>query len=181
MNKPNNVVEMLHQVVEKYPDKDALLWKENGVYVNMTYSQFWEKIKVFAHGLTSIGVKQDDKVAIIANSGPLWAISDFAIASIGAVSVPVYPTLPTERVDYILNKTETTAVIVEDKEQFTKVINATAAIENIIIEELEGVTLKDKQYSFADIEQRGKENQLSMWEDTWKKIDRARLLRIMST
>lgn len=182
MNKPNNVVEMLHQVVEKFPDKDALLWKENGAYVNMTYSQFWGKIEVFAHGLLSIGIKQDDKVAIIANSGPLWAISDFAIASIGAVSVPVYPTLPTERVDYILNKTEATAAIVEDKEQFTKVINATASIENIIIEEIaEDITLSDNQYSFKQVKELGAKKRVDTWEQTWAKYDRDRLLTIIST
>src|SRR5699024_10331663 len=99
----------------------------------MTYQSLWENIKSFAFGLSHVEVKKDDKVAIISNSGPKWTISDFAIASIGAVSVPVYPTLPTERVEYILNKTEATIAIVEDKEQFTKVVNATAPIKQLIL------------------------------------------------
>ena len=181
IDKPNNVVEMLSRTVDKFPDKVALMHKVDGKYVDITYQQLWDRIKHFAAGLASLGVKEGDKVAIIANSGPFWTISDFALASIGAVSVPVYPTLPAERVDYILNKTETTAAIVEDLEQLKKIEVATAPIEETIVMELEGVTLKDKQYSFADIEQRGKENPLSIWEDTWKKIDRERLLTIIST
>lgn len=178
----NNVVDMLHQVVEQYPDKDVFLWKENGSYVNMTYSEFWTKIKHFAHGLLSVGVREDDKVAIIANSGPLWAISDFAIASIGAVSVPVYPTLPTERVDYILNKTESTVAIVEDKEQFTKVINAKTSIEHMIIMSLEeDVELSNKQYTFEQMKALGEESPVDTWEETWLTFDRDRLLTIIST
>src|SRR5699024_6308798 len=182
MRKPNNIVEMLHRVVKKYPDKDALLWKENGTYVNMTYGQFWDKIKSFANGLLALGVKQEDKVAIIADSGPFWAISDFAIASIGAVSVPVYPTLPTERVDYILNKTESTVAIVENKEQFTKVINATAPIKCMILMTLsDDLSLSDNQYSFKQVKELGATKMIDTWEQTWSKFDRDRLLTIIST
>lgn len=173
---------MLHRVVKKYPDKDALLWKENGTYVNMTYGQFWDKIKSFANGLLALGVKQEDKVAIIADSGPFWAISDFAIASIGAVSVPVYPTLPTERVDYILNKTESTVAIVENKEQFTKVINATAPIKCMILMTLsDDLSLSDNQYSFKQVKELGATKMIDTWEQTWSKFDRDRLLTIIST
>lgn len=182
MKKINNVVEMLHQVVEKYPDKDALLWKEEGSYVNMTYREFWERIKQFAHGLLTIGVKKGDKVAIIANSGVQWAISDFAIASIGAVSVPVYPTLPTERVDYILNKTESTVAIVEDQEQFTKVINAKTPIKHLVVMSLASdVTLGQNEYSFDQLTELGAENLVDTWEETWTTFTRDRLLTIIST
>lgn len=182
MKKLNNVVQMLHEVVEEYPDKKALKWKEKGVYTSMTYREFWEKITEFAHGLISIGVKEDDKVAIIANSGPLWAVSDFAIASIGAVSVPVYPTLPTERVDYILNKTDSTVAIVEDAEQFTKVMNAKAPIEQLVVMSLaEDVTLGKEQYTFEQIESLGKDNPVDTWQDRWKTFTRDRLLTIIST
>lgn len=181
MNKPNNVVAMLHEVVENYPDKDAVMWKEKDSYKKMSYSEFWQRIKHFAHGLQSIGVKEDDKVAIIANSGPLWAISDFAIASIGAVSVPVYPTLPTERVDYILNKTETTVAIVEDKEQFTKVVNATAPIKQLILMSSDDITLAKNQYLFTHVEKIGLENEFPEWEENWASYNRDRLLTIIST
>lgn len=182
MMKLNNVVEMLHKTVERYPDKDALLWKEKGNYVNMTYAQFWDRITAFANGLLKIGVKQDDKVAIISNSGPKWAIADFAIASIGAVSVPVYPTLPTDRVDYILNKTECTAAIVEDENQYTKVIEATAPIKQVVMmTQSDQVTLREHDYAFSKIEELGKEHVFDKWEQTWSAFERDRLLTIIST
>lgn len=180
--KVNNVLAMLNRTVEKYPDKDALLWKENGSYKKMTYKQLWERIKHFAMGLTAIGIKEDDKVAILANSGPMWTIADFAIASIGAVSVPVYPTLPTERVDYILNKTKAVATVVEDNEQLRKVMKATAPIEHKIIMSLdEKLTLADNEFSFNRIEKIGRDKLDQNWEETWQNFDRDRLLTIIST
>lgn len=180
--KPKNVLDMLHRTVERFPTKDALLWKENGSYTNMTYEQLWERIKSFAHGLLQIGVKQHDKVAIIANSGPMWTIADFAIASIGAVSVPVYPTLPTERVDYILNKTETTVTIVEDKEQYEKVVQATTPIHHIVVMSLDdSLSLKGNENLFEEVETLGKANFNQSWEQTWATFNRDQLLTIIST
>lgn len=180
--KPKNVLDMLHRTVERFPTKDALLWKENGSYTNMTYEQLWERIKSFAHGLLQIGVKQHDKVAIIANSGPMWTIADFAIASIGAVSVPVYPTLPTERVDYILNKTETTVTIVEDKEQYEKVVQATTPIHHIVVMSLDdSLSLKGNENLFEEVETLGKANFNQSWEQKWATFNRDQLLTIIST
>lgn len=181
MEKPQNVLVMLDRTVKQYADKDALMYKVNDSYVSMTYQELWDRIKHFANGLLSLGVKAEDKVAIVANSGPFWTIADFAIASIGAVSVPVYPTLPAARVDYILNKTETTAAIVEDQEQLEKIESATATINSTVVMKLSGVTLQENQHSFAHIEKQGKENEVETWEKTWSKFDRDRLLTIIST
>src|SRR5699024_11307623 len=74
IDKPNNVVEMLSRTVDKFADKVALMHKVDGKYVDITYQQLWDRIKDFAAGLVSLGVKEGDKVAIIANSGPFWTI-----------------------------------------------------------------------------------------------------------
>lgn len=173
---------MLHRSVEKYPDKDALKYKVRGTYIGMTYQSLWENIKSFAFGLSHVEVKKDDKVAIISNSGPKWTISDFAIASIGAVSVPVYPTLPTERVEYILNKTEATIAIVENKEQFMKVKNAKTKVKHVILMDAEDdSSLSEGDYTFEEIQEFGKGKDVSDWESSWRQIERDDLLTIIST
>lgn len=181
MEKPNNLLEMLDRTVKQYETKEALMYKEKGSYVSISYGELWLRIKHFANGLLSLGIKANDKVAIIANSGPLWTIADFAIASIGAVSVPVYPTLPAERIDYILNKTETTAVIVEDKEQLDKIKEIKSSIEPIIIGRLKGITLRNKEHSFIHVERIGRDERDDAWESTWRNFKRDRLLTIIST
>ena len=50
--------------------------------------------------------ERSDRVAILAESGPLWTISDYAILSLGAVNIPIYPTQPPHQVEYILRESE---------------------------------------------------------------------------
>src|SRR5690625_155299 len=106
---------MLQNTVLKNPDKPAMLWKNQGTYESLTYDNLWKRIQNFANGLLYLGVKPNDKVAIISNSNFMWGISDFALASIQSVSVPIYPTIPTEQVAYILDNTDIKYAIVENE------------------------------------------------------------------
>lgn len=131
--KPENLVEMLDRTIEKYPNKTAFIWKEDGIYQKMTYRTFWQKITHAASGLHHLGIQEQDKVAIISNSNPMWGITDFALASINAVSVPIYPTLPTNQVRYILENADVRAVVVENEIQRKKIIDSRVeAIDYII-------------------------------------------------
>lgn len=173
---------MLHRTVERFHDKDAFMWKENGNYERMTYGVFWEKIQHFALGLLHIGIKKDDKIAIISNSNPMWGISDFAIASIGAVSVPIYPTIPSEQVDYIINNTDVTTAIVEDEKQVEKLVNGNSALENIIIMYPRGDFYPSENYfAFSMVENFGKDRHDVSWEQNWSNLDKENLLTIINT
>lgn len=173
---------MLHRTVERFHDKDAFMWKENGNYERMTYGVFWEKIQHFALGLLHIGIKKDDKIAIISNSNPMWGISDFAIASIGAVSVPIYPTIPSEQVDYIINNTDVSTAIVEDEKQVEKLVNGNSALENIIIMYPRGDFYPSENYfAFSMVENFGKDRHDVSWEQNWSNLDKENLLTIINT
>lgn len=180
--KPNNLVEMLHRSVEQFPDKDVFMWKENGVYQHMTYRDFWEKIFHAASGFSELGIGEDDKVAIISDSNPMWGITDFALASIGAVSVPVYPTLPADQAAFTLKNGDVQIAVVENKEQYEKVLDGDADLERIITmypddqQQLEGSNM-----SFADLEDIGQKNPINNWEDNWRNIDRDQLVTIIHT
>src|SRR5699024_12548609 len=91
--KPNNLVEMLHRSVERFPEKDVFMWKENGVYRRMKYRVFREKIYHIASAFVHVGIGENDKVAILTDSNPMWGLRAFALAMIEAVSVQVYRAL----------------------------------------------------------------------------------------
>src|SRR5699024_5465234 len=173
---------MLHRSVEQFPDKDVFMWKENGVYQHMTYRDFWEKIFHAASGFSELGIGEDDKVAIISDSNPMWGITDFALASIGAVSVPVYPTLPADQAAFTLKNGDVQIAVVENKEQYEKVLEGDADLERIITmypddqQHLEGSDM-----SFADLEDIGQKNPINNWEDNWRHIDRDQLVTIIHT
>src|SRR5699024_12190334 len=69
---------------------------------------------------------------IISDSNPMWGITDFALASIGAVSVPVYPTLPADQAAFTLKNGDVQIAVVENKEQYEKVLDGDADLERII-------------------------------------------------
>ncbi len=99
-----------------------LMRKIEGKYKGITYREFKEETENFALGLASIGVKRDDKIAIISENRPEWVYSDMAILSLGAVDVPLYPSLTADSVEFILNNSESKGIIVSNKFQLNKIL-----------------------------------------------------------
>ncbi len=102
--------------------RSAYFEKVGGEWKEYTFGKAREIVENFAAGLASLGVKNDDKVAIQSANCPRWAFSDYAIASIGAVSVTVYPTLIAHQIKYIIDDSDSQYVITQDKTQTDKVL-----------------------------------------------------------
>ncbi|WP_279401664.1 AMP-binding protein [Piscibacillus salipiscarius] len=180
--KPNNLVEMLDRTVKKHPNKDAFMWKEGGAYKRITYKDFWSRMMHAAAGFGYLGLKANDKVALLSNSNPMWGMTDFASASIGAVSVPIYPTLPSEQINYILNNADVKAIVVENEEQRQKVLNTHSNVEWIITMYPDNQSSYDEgELSFAQLLKYGKEHALPKWENQWRQINRDHLSTIIHT
>jgi len=112
--KAHNLVQMLSQTVNRFPDKPACLWKENGQFHSMTYQKLWHIIRDFAFGLERLGIRAGSKVALLARNHPRWLISDFAILSLGAVTVPIHPSSSTDQIRHLLEHAGAEAIIVGD-------------------------------------------------------------------
>src|SRR5579875_538067 len=97
-----NLVELLYTSVTKFENKEAMRYKQNGQWRTISYRQLWDYITQLAAGLYASGVKSGDKVAILSENCPEWVITDFAVLSLGAVSVPIFATLPADQVGFIL-------------------------------------------------------------------------------
>ena len=117
------IPEMFEKVTKKYGNNKAYLKrKEKGVYHDITYREAYDITENLALGLASLGVRRDDKVAIISENRPEWYYSDFAILSLGAIDVPIYPISTADTVEYILNNSESVGIIVSSKFQLNKVL-----------------------------------------------------------
>jgi len=121
--KAKSLPDMFFKTAEKYGDKVALMYKEGGTFLPITYSEFKTRVEKVAAGLLALGIEKDDKVAIISANRPEWAISDFAIMAAGAVTVPVYPTITAKQIEHILNNSEAKAVIVADETNLEKLLH----------------------------------------------------------
>lgn len=74
-------------------------------------------------GLLELGVRRGDRVAILSENRPEWAITDYACLAARAADVPIYPTLPTRQVEYILRDAGAVAVVVSTAGQLEKVLS----------------------------------------------------------
>ncbi|MFH1197847.1 MAG: long-chain fatty acid--CoA ligase [bacterium] len=106
----------------KENDRTILKNKEGDKYVDIPLSKLKEETETFAMGLASLGIKREDKVAIIAENRPEWVYADFAILSLGGIDVPLYPIVTSENIEFILNNSESIAIIVSNQYQLNKVL-----------------------------------------------------------
>ena len=81
--------------------------------------------------MASLGVKREDKVAIISENRPEWYYSDLAILSLGAIDVPLYPISTSDSIEYMLNNSESVGVIVSTKFQLNKVVKIKSKCRNL--------------------------------------------------
>jgi long-chain acyl-CoA synthetase len=125
LNFLTTIPRLYYHLTEEYSKETnnfIIKHKVNGKYVGITYDQFKEETDLLAFGLASLGVKKDDKIAIISENRPEWAYSDMAILGLGAIDVPLYPSLTSESVEFILNNSESKGIIVSTKFQLNKVL-----------------------------------------------------------
>tara|TARA_R110001583_G_scaffold100043_2_gene245667 strand:+ start:16736 stop:18517 length:1782 start_codon:yes stop_codon:yes gene_type:complete len=127
---------------EKYNLEKAFTKKQNGEWISTSSQDFINKGNAISRGLLKLGIKPGDKIGIIStNNRTEWNLLDFGILQIGAINIPIYPTISKEDYEYIFNHAEITHCFLSDKELYDK---ADAIKDNVS-------TLKDI-YSFDEIE-----------------------------
>ncbi|MGC9077796.1 MAG: AMP-dependent synthetase/ligase [Candidatus Kapaibacteriota bacterium] len=157
-----NLPHLVYSVCEKYKEKKiAFKYKVKGDYVGLTHQELWEKIEDFALGLLSLGFKQNDRIGIVSENRIEWFIVDVAIASIGAITVPIFPSTTPKQEEYIFNDCSATGVIVSNQYQLRKIQevknNITSLRHFIILDEIEYKDNLDLSIkSFAEILQIGR-------------------------
>lgn len=113
--------------LEKYPQKVCLAGKE-GSAVSKTWRRYSTKDVIditnrLSVGLMRAGIKKDDKVALISNNRPEWNFIDLAIQQVGAINVPVYPTITERDYAFIFNDAQVKLCFVSDEGLLYKVRN----------------------------------------------------------
>lgn len=107
--------------LENRPKADALAAKENGKWVTYSIQEYIENANLVSKGLLELGIEKGDKVALISNNRPEWNMMDIGILQIGAIDVPIYPTISEDDYRYIFNHAEIKICVVSDEELLTKV------------------------------------------------------------
>lgn len=109
-----------HQL-ENHNLEKCLVSKSSGEWVTTSTKEFIEKANAISRGLLRLGVKPNDKIAVISSSNRTeWNILDVGVLQIGAQNVPIYPTSSKENYEYIFNHAEVTFCFLSDKEILDK-------------------------------------------------------------
>lgn len=109
--------------LENYPREDMFVTKYNGKWEKTSTQEFHNMANRISRGLLKLGIKPGDKISLITTATRTeWAVMDMGISQIGAVSVPVYPTISSEDYDYIFNNAEIQYCFVSDRDLLDKVL-----------------------------------------------------------
>ena len=149
------VPQMFQQLVNERPNLKTFYTKTENGWEGVELADLQVMVEDFANGLKNLGINDDDKVAIIGANSRKWAISDYAIAHIRAVSVPVYPTLIPTQSQYVVEHSESKIAIVQDEVQLDKVYplinDANSNLNTIIIMDDEYSGGKENVINFGDV------------------------------
>lgn len=125
---------------EKFPQEDAFCDKRDGKWTPVSTKSYIEQANSISRGLLELGIQAGDKIALISNNRSEWNICDIGIQQVGAIGVPVYPTISEEDYAYIFNDAAVKICIVSDQELADKV--------NAIMDRVPTLT---KIYSFVPV------------------------------
>ena len=149
------VPQMFQHLVSERPTLKTFYTKTENGWEGVELADLQVMVEDFANGLKNLGINDNDKVAIIGANSRKWAISDYAIAHIRAVSVPVYPTLIPTQSQYVVEHSESKIAIVQDEVQLDKVYplinDANSNLNTIIIMDDEYNGGKENVINFGDV------------------------------
>ncbi len=101
---------------------DLLVSNVGGTWTPVSARDFGHTVRALSLGLNALGIQPGDRVAILSENRPEWAIGDYAILCAGAWTVPIYPTLPPHQIAPLLNDCGARAVFVSSLEQLGKIL-----------------------------------------------------------
>jgi long-chain acyl-CoA synthetase len=155
--------------IRKFALNPALSSKIAGEYKTITYQEMGAKVRAFASGLITLGVKRGDRIALLSENRPEWAIADIGIIYIGAVNVAIFPTLPPGQVRYIVNDSGAKIILVSDKSQLSKALEVKKELPDLQIITMDcPADASNSVITFDEMTRRGEASKLS--DDEYNKL-----------
>ncbi len=163
-----NIIERLFDILPYHashynPKPDVLASKEAGKWITYSINEYWQLSDAVSYALIEMGIKKGDKVGTIMPGRPEWNIIDMAILQIGAIHVPIYPTIKESDYRYILHHGEVKFLFIPGNEIYKKIEHIIPELSSITgictLKEIEGLI------PFAEFVAKGK-NAIAKEKDT---------------
>jgi long-chain acyl-CoA synthetase len=132
--KPQTLNDIFSAIVERRHVR-VMLAREAGRWVPIDSQQFYRHVAGVARAFRNWGVSKGDRVAILSENRPEWAVADFASFQLGAVVVPIYATLTAQQTAYILCDSGAKVVVVSTEQQLKKFLSIKdqTAVERVVV------------------------------------------------
>ena len=130
-NIPQTIPHFCIESFRRNNKRDALAYKIGDVWNYISGTDVVEKIRRIAIGLSQMGVKAGDRIAIISENRPEWSLTDLAILSLRAVNVPIYTTQAVDQIRYILEDSGAKMLFVSGKKLLKHAEQAIQSVERI--------------------------------------------------
>jgi len=155
---PDTFPKVLRNMAATKGNKIALQEKRYGIWQALNWAEFDERVRVFAQGLSTMGVGRGEVIAVLGDNRPEWLIAELGVQALGGMSVGIYPTSIGEEIVHILTHAGIRVIVAEDQEQVDKLIDLPSTIEKIIYYDPQGLELYDdpKLIEFTEVERLGR-------------------------
>lgn len=131
-------------------DKPAcLMVKEGGSYRTLSTREFAHNVRALARALDRAGIRPGDRIALMAENGPHWPTVDFAVAALGAVLVPIYPTLLPDGAAYIARDSGARWLFVQGEERLRGLLEVRANMPSV--ERIVGIQASDSSQEIGEL------------------------------
>ncbi len=135
-NSPLSTINDLFCRVAAASNPRAVLWQDEfGQWLPISSDQIYQRVRALAGAFLGWGVEKGDRIALIGENRWEWAVADFATLAIGAVNVPIYPTLPGEQIAALLADAGCRIAVVSTRQQLDKLqaVRGETSLERILV------------------------------------------------
>ena len=108
---------------------------EHGLWQSLSSAQFYQRIRALASSFQRWGIQRGDRIGILSENRWEWAVTDFATLALGAIDVPIYPTLTPDQIADLMRDSATRILVVSSRAQYDKVaaIRSQTALEHVVL------------------------------------------------
>lgn len=116
------LVELFLRAVDEIDKPDALVYRTADGWQPMSHRDVLERVHRICDALIADGVQRGERIALLSENRPEWALADYALICAGALTVPVYATLPADQIVYLMQHAKVETVFVSTSEQLAKML-----------------------------------------------------------
>ena len=153
-DEPKTIPELFRRAATKFSLSNALNYKKDSEWKTISSSELVEEIEKASDALTCLGLNKGDRAAIFAPNSPRWTIADAACQFAGIIDVPIYTTLATSSIAYILNDSASRLLFIENREMYdriAKILPECSSLEKLVFFDSRNVDGIGNAISFDDL------------------------------